>query len=148
MTLCFQGRRPFGKNPTVARSLIDKLKKHAARCAFFVHAYCVMPDHLPVLAMAAAESSNLVKFVEAFKRETAIEFERLRGQRLWQFKYYDHILRSPDSIDRVAWYIWLNPVRGGLCAAPTDYPFAGAFTVIGRRMLRSSVGIRGMDTAV
>ena len=32
-----------------------------------------MPDHLHVLAAGAAETSNLVKFVEAFKQETAVE---------------------------------------------------------------------------
>ena len=136
-TLCFHNRIAFGKDPTVARCLIRKLKKHAAQCAFFVHAYCVMPDHVHILAMAADESSNLVKFVEAFKQETAIEFERRYGRRLWQFKYYDRVLRPSDPPDRVAWYIWLNPVRKGLCRAPTDYPFVGALTLVGGRLLRS-----------
>ncbi len=124
--------------------LIDNLKKHASRCAFFVHAYCVMPDHLHILAMAAAESSNLVKFVEAFKQGTAIEFEERHGHRLWQFKYYDRIVRSCDRLDRVAWYIWLNPVRKGLCGTPTDYAFVGAFTQIGRRLLKAGASVEWM----
>lgn len=89
---------------------------------------------------AAAETSNLVKFVEAFKQETAREFARGTHRPLWQFKYYDHILRGRDSADRVAWYIWMNPVRKGLCTTPAAYPFLGSFTEIGQRMLRGVAG--------
>jgi hypothetical protein len=47
----------------------------------------------------------------------------------------DEPLRS-DAIDRVAWYIWMNPVRAGLCGSPGDYPFLGSFTEMGARLLK------------
>jgi putative transposase len=137
VTLCFHRRREFGANPRIARWIIAKLQKNAGACDFFVHAYCVMPDHVHFLVAGAADTSNLVKFVEAFKQETGVAFMRRAHQRLWQFKYYDHILRGQDSADGVAWYIWLNPVRKGLCRKPTQSPFLGSFTEIGARMLKS-----------
>ncbi|HXX45319.1 MAG TPA: transposase [Candidatus Acidoferrales bacterium] len=136
VTLCFQNRRPIGSNPRIARWIIGQLRKHAANCEFFIHAYCVMPDHVHILAAAASESSNLIKFVEAFKQETAVRFERKMHRRLWQLKCYDRILRQGDLLDRVAWYIWTNPVRKGLCEKPTDYPFIGSFTSMGARLLK------------
>jgi putative transposase len=138
VTLCFHNRHPLGTNPRIARWIIASLQKHAAACEFFIHAYCVMPDHMHVLAAAASDRSNLVKFVESFKQETAIGFGRRVHRPLWQFKYYDRILRGADSADRVAWYIWLNPVRKGLCRKPTDYPFLGSFTELGARLLKVS----------
>jgi putative transposase len=139
VTLCFHNRRRLGTNPRLVRWIISQLRKHAATGEFFVHAYCVMPDHIHVLAAGATDSSYLAKFVEAFKQETAVEFSRKAHRPLWQFKYYDRILRGVDSADRVAWYIWLNPVRQGLCSAPTDYPFLGSFTELGAKLLKSSV---------
>jgi putative transposase len=139
VTLCFHDRHRFGANPRLASWLIASLRKHAATCAFFVHAYCVMPDHIHLLAVGASEESNLIKFVESFKQETAVEFIRRTHCRLWQFKYYDRILRASDTADRVAWYIWLNPVRKGICRTPADYPFLGSFTVLGAQMLKGSV---------
>ncbi len=139
VTLCFQNRRRFGASFRIAAWLIASLRKHAAACAFFIHAYCVMPDHMHILAGAATDESNLIKFVESFKQETACGFARRRGRRLWQFKYYDHILRASDSADRVACYIWLNPVRQGLCRAPAEYPFLGSFTELGARLLKNPV---------
>jgi len=138
VTLCFHNRRRFGANPRLAHWVIGRLRKHAAACEFFVHAYCVMSDHMHFLAAGAADTSNLLKFIEALKQETAVEFARRRGNPLWQFKYYDHVLRGADSADRVAWYIWLNPVRKGLCRQPRDYPFLGSFTELGARLLKGS----------
>jgi hypothetical protein len=97
-----------------------------------------MPDHVHLLTAASADTSNLIKFVEAFKQETAIEFSRRTHQPLWQFKYYDRILRNTDSADRVGWYIWLNPVRAGLCRVPANYPFLGSLTELGKRMLKGT----------
>jgi putative transposase len=138
VTLCFHDRRRLGVNPRLASWLIPSLRKDAAACAFFIHAYCVMPDHLHLLAAATSEESNLIKFVESFKQETAVEFTRRTHRRLWQFKYYDRILRASDALDRVAWYIWMNPVRKGLCRTPTDYLFLGSFTQVGTMLLRSA----------
>ena len=76
VTLCFHNRRRFGTNPHIARWIIKQPRKHAATCEFFVHAYCVMPDHMHVLAAGSSDTSNLVKFIEAFKQETAVEFAR------------------------------------------------------------------------
>lgn len=98
-----------------------------------------MPDHVHLLAAGADDASNLAKFVESFKQATAVEFARGSSGRLWQVKYYVRILRGGDSVDRVAWYIWLNPVRKGLCREPRDYPFLGSFTELGARLLKGSV---------
>lgn len=138
VTLCFHNRRRLGTNARIARWIIDELRKYAAACEFFVHAYCVMPDHLHILVAGASETSNMLKFVMSFKQETAAAFTRRTHRSLWQLKYYDHILRRGDSADRVAWYIWSNPVRRGLCSTPSAYPFLGSFTEMGARILKGS----------
>ena len=138
VTLCFNGRRRYGANARIAKWIIGLLQTHAATCEFFIYAYCVMPDHVHILAAGASESSNLAKLIEGFKQQTGVAFSRRTRRTLWQSKYYDHILREEDSFDRVAWYIWLNPVRKGLCAKPSEYAFSGSFTVIGRKLLAGS----------
>jgi REP-associated tyrosine transposase len=135
VTLCFHNRRPLGANLRLASRLTASLRSHASACGFFIHAYCVMPDHMHLLAAATSDESNLIKFVESFKQETAFEFARRTHSPLWQFKYYERILRASDAADRVAWYIWLNPVRKGFCRTPADYPFLGSFTQLGISLL-------------
>lgn len=136
-TLCFENRRRYGANRRVAEWLISSLRKHALAWRFHIHAYCIMPDHVHILASGAADGSNAMAFIESFKQATARTFTQRTNRRLWQFKYYDHILRNRDSADRVCWYIWMNPVRKGVCAVPSEYPYLGSFTEIGNQLLRS-----------
>jgi hypothetical protein len=70
-----------------------------------------------------------VRFAALFKQVTAFEAKRKMGGRLWQAHFYDHIVRQEEPIEPVAWYIWQNPVRRGLCSAPHRYPYSGSETM-------------------
>ncbi|MGH9573090.1 MAG: transposase, partial [Candidatus Acidiferrales bacterium] len=65
VTLCFHNRHRFGTNPRLVAWLVEQLRKHAAASSFHIHAYCVMPDHVHVLAAAASEDANLIKLVDS-----------------------------------------------------------------------------------
>lgn len=138
VTVCFESRKAYGESPRIAGWLIERLGKIAEDFGFFVHAYCVMPDHMHFLVCAASDESNLMEFVQGYKQETAFEFAKRVRRELWQFKYYDRVLRNADSPESVAWYIWLNPVRKGFADSPCEYPFLGSFTEVGKRMLKGS----------
>jgi REP element-mobilizing transposase RayT len=74
-----------------------------------------MPDHVHALVAGTSSTSDLLELVKDFKQRAGYKFQRTTGQKLWQFNYYDHILRRTDRAEAVAWYIWLNPVRKGIC---------------------------------
>jgi putative transposase len=107
---------------------LEQLRQQSAAHQFSAPAYCLMPDHVHLLVGALVVKSNLAPFVKALKQITGFEFERRTGKRLWQRYYYDHVLRPKDDPDSVAWYIWLNPVRAGLCEESKEYPFLGSLT--------------------
>jgi len=88
-----------------------------------------MPDHFHLIVEGARDESDLAHFAKTLKQLTAFRYKQQSGQRLWQSRYYDHILRASDSLDRVLWYVWLNPVRAGLCPDPHTYPYSGSFTL-------------------
>lgn len=137
VTICFNERHTFGAEPQTACWLVGCLRRQAAAKGFFVHAYCVMPDHTHLLVQGANEDSDLLDFVNSFKQQTAFEFERMRKLRLWQFKFYDHTLRRSTNSEAVAWYIWLNPVRKGICKTPQEFAHSGSFTDYGMALLGS-----------
>jgi putative transposase len=138
VTPCFHRRRPYGTQPVLARWLIESLRKHADAKAFLIHAYCLMPDHLHFLAKGSNKDSDLLNFVGSFKKETGFQFEGREKKRLWQYKFYDHILRGGTSAEAVCWYIWLNPVRAGICPTPAEYAYSGSFTELGTSLLKSA----------
>jgi putative transposase len=129
VTLCCEDRRPVFANESLGHWLVTELLKSAAKESFAIHAYCVMPDHVHFLVEGLIEACDLVRFISLFKQQTAFYYKKKISRKLWQSSYYDHILRKAVATDAVAWYIWLNPVRKGLCLAPQDYPLSGSLTL-------------------
>lgn len=135
VTICCAKRRPFLAEQENAEPVIEQLKSSASHESFSIHAYCAMPDHLHFLCSGVSDISNLLTFVNSFKQRTAYEFLERTGKELWQYKFYDHILRPGKSLESVAWYIWMNPVRKHLCSNPDGHQYSGSFSnAIARRM--------------
>lgn len=146
VTICSAHRRPIFRDSQLASTIVDSLKAHAASSHFLLHGWCLMPDHLHVLIEGTTENADLFAFTGRFKQRTALQYSSsvragkpdrpLQRQEcgladrhaLWQRNFYEHILRDRQRIEDVASYIWMNPVRKGLCASPDEYPFSGSLT--------------------
>lgn len=137
LTACTQGRTPYLNNAGLVSRHLALLTEQAQREASTVIAYCFMPDHLHLLVGGLMDDSNCLGLMRTFKQRSGFAFQRSSGTRLWQHKFYDHILRPKDRWEPVAYYIWMNPVRKGLCACPQDWPFSGSQTMDWKRLLKS-----------
>ncbi len=62
--------------------------------------------------------AEIKKLIRNWKHWTAQNF----GFR-WQRDFFEHRLRSDESLDAKAGYILENPVRAGLVAKPEDWPY-------------------------
>jgi putative transposase len=128
VTMCCEGREPVFLKRELAEWIIAVLRAEAAAHQFLVDAFCVMPDHLHFLALGIAPTSNLLTLAKSFKQKTAYAHQQAHRMRLWQKNFYDHVLRPDEPSGHVAAYIWMNPVRKGLCKSFEEYPFSGSFT--------------------
>jgi REP element-mobilizing transposase RayT len=87
--------------------------------------YCVMPDHVHLLAFNI--QGSLLDLMRLFKGRTA---KGLRGEvtgTLWQRGFHDHLLRRNEDISRTLLYMFENPVRAGLVEAWTQFSWCGSF---------------------
>jgi REP element-mobilizing transposase RayT len=126
--LCCAERRKRFSSPQICNGFLDILRRAATRYLFAVHAHCLMPDHIHLLAEGLQPQSDALQFMRVLKRNTSTRFQKEVTGTLWQKKYYDHMLRNNDSPDAVAWYIWMNPIRANLCHRPEEYPHSGSLT--------------------
>jgi len=129
LTICSEKRRPIFLQSEYAGAVVEELRKVADRLKVLVHAYCVMPDHVHLLIEGRTAETDVVRFVAQWKQGTGFRLREVLSRRFWQRGFYDHILRRAADSEAVAWYIWMNPVRKGLAAAPEKYPFSGSLTV-------------------
>ncbi|HQW28800.1 MAG: transposase [Verrucomicrobiales bacterium] len=90
--------------------------------------YVIMPDHVHFFCRETSEAaSSLSSFVGKWKEWTSkYGSKRLEiALPLWQAGFFDHVLRSGESLREKIEYVWHNPVRGGLVDEPEDWPFKG-----------------------
>lgn len=92
-------------------------------------AHVILPDHIHWLFEPTGES-NFSAIVAAFKRDVTWSVKRdhvgkgLPTNRLWQARFYEHLIRDQEDLNRHLDYIHYNPVKHGLVMRPTDYPYS------------------------
>jgi putative transposase len=119
LVLNTRGGFPWFEDGRLVDFCIECLAASASRYGFEVVAYCFVPDHLHLLVVGG-DDAPLVRFVQHFKQATGH-----RHPGLWQRSYYDHILRSEETLEGMARYIWTNPVRAGMVENVMAYPYSG-----------------------
>jgi len=129
VTICYADSRRIFSSPSRCESFLEHLRQAAASRSFVIHAYCIMPDHVHLLAEGLDETADLLNFMKTLKVRTSREFRHARRRRAVAEEVFDHILRPGEVPDRVAWYIWMNPVRAALAGSVGEYrlpvPFPG-----------------------
>ncbi len=128
VTICSYRRQSVFLDARLSTWILDLLRSESAAKPFRVHAYCLMPDHLHFLAEGMEPGSDLLLLMKSFKIKSSRRYLREAGRVLWQTRFYEHILREAASVEAVAWYIWLNPVRKGLVGKPQGYQFSGSYS--------------------
>lgn len=106
--------------------MLDVLREEQERqnCAIFT--YCLMPDHLHYLISPRQDGISVLTFTEQYKGKTTNRSWKSGWTgKLWQPRYYDHIVRSDESLRAIAEYIVNNPVRKGLVENAEDWPWGG-----------------------
>ena len=118
LTACAEDReaKPFSDSKT-AEGLLDSIRYRHENRLWFCHIAVVMPDHVHLLA-SFSEESEIQKLLRNWKHWTAHQF----GFR-WQRDFFEHRLRSDESLNEKAAYIFENPVRAGLVEKPADWPY-------------------------
>jgi len=121
-TMCAAEGRSLVSPRGAPAAIRDDLRAAAHDNGCAVIAYCIMPNHLHVLACVVAPGGDLLDFMDHFKRRSGFELARL-GQRgpVWQRDFWDRHVRSDEDLDQVVVYIMDNPVRAGLCERADDW---------------------------
>jgi REP element-mobilizing transposase RayT len=128
LTICVEKRAPVFLDIELGQFVATQFLQRALAFRFEVIAYCVMPDHMHLLAAGQSEDSQLEPYMRRCKQATGYNWKHDRGHqtRLWQEGFHDRILRDADPTEGVVRYILENPVRAGLVDDPRAYPLLGA----------------------
>lgn len=142
LDLLFSSVRPFyfvTFNTHKRLPLLARADIHEAFRSFCVRAqehnvavgrYVLMPNHVH-LFVAMPANLTLSRWVQMLKNVLGKELLRCGFQKPhWQQGFFDHVLRSSESYSEKWDYVRVNPVRGGLCDEPEQWPYQGEIVSI------------------
>lgn len=98
-----------------AASIVVENLKHFDGQRYDLLAWCVMPNHVHVLA-TPHDGWPLEKLLHSWKQFTAKRINALLGRTgtLWQSEYYDHLVRGASDMAHCLKYVLENPIKAGL----------------------------------
>ena len=108
------------------RLYLRLIKKFGALFGLQFWAYCLMPNHIHLIAVPINKESMNLTIREAHKKFTwQINLQNDWRGTLWQGRYYSFPL-GQDHLYRAVRYVENNPVRAGLETFAEDYPWSSA----------------------
>ncbi|MEE2692222.1 MAG: transposase [Pseudomonadota bacterium] len=105
----------------------------AKRHPFETVAAVVLPDHLHCVWRLPPDDDNfptrwrLIKteFSRSLAREADARAGRRPGERaIWQRRFWEHLVRDENDLERHIAYIHFNPVKHGHVRDPDDWPYS------------------------
>jgi putative transposase len=100
-----------------------------------LHAAVVMPDHVHLIFTPLISREkwtfSLPEMMHAIKGRAAhaVNQSLKRSGPVWQDEFFDHVLRTNESMSEKISYICQNPVRANLVKEEQEYPWLWRGTV-------------------
>jgi len=117
---------PFKTASACAKTFCTSAKADGAQRL----AWVLTPDHAHWLIQLGNNASRAACVNRPKGSSTRSVRTLLGGEHVvWQRGYFDHALRRNGSVDAVALYIVVNPLRAGLVTSVRDYRFWDAIRV-------------------
>ena len=97
--------------------------------------YVIMPDHVHLFVCGDLHF-HLGKWIKALKQVLGKSVSLgMSHDRIWQEGFFDHILRSDESMAQKWEYVRDNPIRAGFVRIWLEWPFQGEIVLIDRACL-------------
>ncbi len=106
------------------RAYLELLKETKTEFAVEIWAYCLMPNHVHLVAVPDDEH-GLAKMLGITHHRYARRVNKAHGWRghLWQERFHSCVLDEPHLLAAVR-YVELNPVCAGLCKSADEWPWS------------------------
>lgn len=104
-----------------------------SRYNFNIIAGVVLPEHFHIL-IKPENIKELPKIIFSIKYRFSrniggigippYELKRKGERKIWQSRYYDHIIRNEKDLEKHIDYIHYNPIKHGFVTKAIDYPYS------------------------
>jgi REP element-mobilizing transposase RayT len=115
------------KDPRIAKVVVDAFFFGEESLEQYVlHAYVAMANHVHLLIWPKVPLARITQSLKGATARRANEILGRTGELFWRRESYDHWVRDPTELRKIAHYIEWNPVKAGLVSEPEEYPWSSA----------------------
>jgi putative transposase len=127
-------RQPIFASTADYDTLLSLLAENALKFKVALHAYVLMDNHFHLLATPDTVD-GLPQMMQAVGRRYVRYFndKQQRSGTLWEGRYRSTLIQTERYLLSCMAYIDLNPVRAGMVAEATDYPWSSHNHYLGKR---------------
>lgn len=118
-------RQPCFFEDADRRRYLEDLREAALKHGCDVHAYVLMTNHVHLL-VTPSDAGQISAMMQSLGRRYVgyVNVRHHRTGTLWEGRYKACLVDSESYLLRCYRYIEMNPVRAGMVAAPSDYPWS------------------------
>jgi len=122
ITLVTADRAPWLGDSRAKALVLETLRETKRDRPFRHYAHVLLSDHMHWL-IQCDKGNEISHLVRAIKLAVIHRYRSLGmpSRRLWQPRFYDHIIRDDSDFRRHMDYIHYNPVKHGYVSRPRDY---------------------------
>ena len=109
------------------RLYLKWLEKYSLECGCMIHAYCLMSNHVHLLAVPQYNYSlakTMQKLSLTFTQHINRKYKRTG--RLWECRFHSALVDKESYLWSVVRYIERNPVRAKIVSKPDEYRWSSA----------------------
>jgi putative transposase len=124
LTTCTHARKHIFANREFSSVVVEALAEYSPKYDMQLFAYCLMPDHLHILARPEGVFP-ITRYIKSIKGKTTFKLHKLGFQgSVWQRSFNDHAVRVSEDLNTIIKYILENPVRSGLVSIFYHYEWS------------------------
>jgi putative transposase len=108
-----------------ASLLTRAIESARTKASFELLAWVIMPDHFHFVI--GPSSWDISKLLQAIKMSFGVLYRNRDGMtsgRVWQNRFWDHIIRDQEDLNRHIDYVHYNPVKHRLVLSPFDWKWS------------------------
>ena len=105
--------------------LWNAIQKHIINESVELIAWSVLPDHFHLLLSSNnINISNLMRKIKLSFSGNYRVAHKMKSGRIWQYRFWDHVIRNQEDLNRHIDYIHYNPVKHKIVGNPIKWKYS------------------------
>jgi putative transposase len=137
-TVVTSGRQPILTHEHVRAALREGIQEVRHSLPLSIYAWVLLPDHLHAIWTLPENDDNFASRWAVIKRSVSEQYSAPDGivgsiddsngkrgeKRIWQRRFWDHLIRDDLDLHRHLDYLHCNPVKHGYVKRVIDWPYS------------------------